>query len=231
LPTCHTTPTIRAAPAVLVFTHGIGYSGVTWEPLLSLLRHRAAARTWNLPGHAMTLSGATDGGDARDDRPAVVNQAGAVELLRRQIPVGTRTVLVGHSFGGYLSLASALTYPELVSGVALISSGPGFRAASARADWNRYIDRVVVRNGLPLEVAAMAHQDDAFVIDALPRLACPLLHVVGEHDQRYAAGARYMLDKVPGSRLVVVPGAGHHPHCDDPRRVADAIHAFLDAID
>lgn len=204
----------------IVFTHGIGDTKDHWGHLIPFIKYPGAKRTWSLPGHSSS--------PAKNARAKNLSRNLAISELRAIVQeTGDGALLVGHSFGGYLSLALAQSSPEIVRGIVLICSGPGFRDASARAAWNTYIDRVVQKNALPPAVADMAHQEDAFVIDNLAALRCPLLHIVGEHDRRYDGAANYLLDKVPGSELTVVPGARHHPQLDNAQLVADAIDAFV----
>lgn len=54
----------------------------------------------------------------------------------------------------------------------------------------------------------------------------PLLLVVGSRDRAYLEHARAIVEVVPTARLVVVPGAGHAVHREDPDAVASAIHAW-----
>lgn len=69
-------------------------------------------------------------------------------------------------------------------------------------------------------------------VSALDRLYLaahvPTLIVWGAHDRiiplHHAHDAH---DAIPGSRLEVLPHAGHFPHVDDPRRVAEVIGEFL----
>ena len=44
-------------------------------------------------------------------------------------------VLVGHSLGGYLSLAHAATRPGAAKGVIVLNTGPGFRDPEKREGW------------------------------------------------------------------------------------------------
>ncbi|HRE01405.1 MAG TPA: alpha/beta fold hydrolase, partial [Ilumatobacteraceae bacterium] len=51
--------------------------------------------------------------------------------------IGQPVVLVGHSLGGYLSLAYVASRPEAaVSGVVVLNTGPGFRDPVKREGWN-----------------------------------------------------------------------------------------------
>lgn len=68
-------------------------------------------------------------------------------------------------------------------------------------------------------------------VSAVDRLslaaALPTLIVWGNRDQiipiSHAAAAHHAM---PGSRLAVLPGAGHFPHADDPRRFAAVLNGF-----
>jgi pimeloyl-ACP methyl ester carboxylesterase len=129
--------------------------------------------------------------------------------------------------GGYLSLAHALAHPETVAGLAILSAGPGFRNPQRRDAYNRSVEKVAVRNGFPLEVAAVAMQHDSRVIDSLAAITCPVLVIVGSDDLPiYVAGSRYLADNLPDARLLEVPGAGHDVHLDRPGEVCDALEAL-----
>ena len=59
--------------------------------------------------------------------------------------------------------------------------------------------------------------------DRLPSLAVPVVLVVGERDEKFREIASRMVAAVPGSRLVVVAGAGHAVQLERPEAVAAAI--------
>ena len=56
--------------------------------------------------------------------------------------------------------------------------------------------------------------------DVLRRLACRVDIVAGEADPRYVALGRRMAELIPGSRLHVIPGAGHALHLEQPEALA-----------
>lgn len=66
----------------------------------------------------------------------------------------------------------------------------------------------------------------------LHRLAVPALVLWGESDRIVspAYGAAYTR-LIPGARMEVITGAGHHPELEQPERCAEAIAAFLSARD
>jgi pimeloyl-ACP methyl ester carboxylesterase len=55
-----------------------------------------------------------------DQATTLFEQAAAIDALLTQLGIG-RTLLVGHSLGGALSLTMALQYPQRIAGVALIA--------------------------------------------------------------------------------------------------------------
>jgi 2-succinyl-6-hydroxy-2,4-cyclohexadiene-1-carboxylate synthase len=65
--------------------------------------------------------------------------------------------------------------------------------------------------------------------DQLPALArVPTLIIAGERDQKYAAIAARLRDSIGGgAQLILLPGAGHACHLEQPDRFVDAVTAFI----
>jgi 2-succinyl-6-hydroxy-2,4-cyclohexadiene-1-carboxylate synthase len=63
--------------------------------------------------------------------------------------------------------------------------------------------------------------------DQLPRLRMPVLLLAGERDAKFSGIARGMAERIPGSRLILVPGSGHSPHLEVPARYAEAVAGFF----
>ena len=64
-------------------------------------------------------------------------------------------------------------------------------------------------------------------VDRLAEIKVPTLILVGDHDQSDPAMSREMNAKIPGSRLVVLPGSGHMTFVDQPDLFIKAITDFL----
>lgn len=206
-------------PAV-VFTHGFGRTGDTWKRQADALAADHHVVTWDLRGHGRSAIPA--GPYTRED--ALADLADLVEAAVAE--GGGPALLVGHSLGGYLSLAHTLLRPETVRGLAVLSTGPGFRNPDSREKYNRGIARVTAASGLPADVGEVGFQKDSMVIDRLAEITCPVVVIGGTEDRPvYLAGVRYLGERLPQATLVEIEGAGHEPHLDRPDEVTAALRA------
>ena len=130
-----TGPDAGDGDVVVVWVHGVDSDATVWEPAIELVAtdHRCVAV--DLLGHGGSPVSADEDDYRRD---AVLDDLDAVIAdVRRQSP-GARIVWVGHSLGGYLGLAHALTRSgdATVDALVLVSTGPGFRDPEAMTSWN-----------------------------------------------------------------------------------------------
>ena len=85
----------------------------------------------------------------------------------------------------------------------------------------------VRRESLRVEMHLMAEADQR---DLLPRIAVPTLLIWGERDVRSPlAVARQFEAAIPGSTLVVIPGAGHVSNLERPDEFNAAVREFCRA--
>jgi pimeloyl-ACP methyl ester carboxylesterase len=166
-----------------------------------------------------------------------------------------RAVIGGLSLGGYVSLAFYLAHPEMVRALVICDSGPGYRNADARRQWNeRAQERAValetrglaalgqsreVRESASLHRSAqgLAHaargmlaQEGSRVIDGLGAIDVPTLIIVGDKDQPFIAPCEYMAKKISGARLEVIRDAGHSSNLDQPEAFNRVLRDFLDGL-
>ncbi len=89
-----------------------------------------------------------------------------------------------------------------------------FLGLQNRSNWNAMIDLVRDDNG--------DREHD------LTKIQAPTLLLWGEHDEVYAPTTygRTFEERIPNAQLVVIDGAGHYPHEQEPARVAKEILAF-----
>jgi pimeloyl-ACP methyl ester carboxylesterase len=204
-------------PAV-VFTHGFGRAGNTWAPQVEALAGDHHVVTWDLRGHGHSEAPASPytREDALADLGAVVDLAAAEG--------GGPALLVGHSLGGYFSLAYTLARPETVRGLALLSTGPGFRNPDSMAKYNRGVATMAAAAGLTDATAQVGYHHDSMVIDRLAEITCPTLMICGVEDRPvYVTGVRYLAERLPHATLVEIAGAAHEPHVDRPDEVTAAL--------
>ena len=203
--------TVRAgAGAPILFLHGLGASGETWSTVLDELADRYTVVAIDLPGHGRSPVPEDPAAYTRDAALAAIDEVLAALAAGG---VGGAPVLVGHSLGGYLSLAHAATRPGVARGVVVLNTGPGYRDPDKREQWNDRTRRNAHRFGVPARVANLNLQHDSVVMDRLAEMSVPTLVLAGDADRaEYASAGQYLERKMPNARLVVVPGGEHSMH-------------------
>jgi pimeloyl-ACP methyl ester carboxylesterase len=141
-----------------------------------------------------------------------------------------QVVLVGHSLGGYLSLAFCLQHPNRVKALVLIGAGPGFRKEETRNQWNASVKSSAKTMDIPEGSEEAALHVDSWVIDSLGEITVPVLVIVGERDKRFAASMAVFEKYLDVKASIVVPETGHSVHRKNPQAVAQAIESFLSEI-
>ena len=231
---------------VILLTHGFGASSHMFASTVAALAPSWTAIAWDMRGHGRSEVSADPSAysvaASLGDLATLLDEAGA-----------ERAVLLGHSLGGYLSLAYALARPDQAGDLVLVDTGPGFRSERGRAEWNAMTDRYAADleerglDGLPgseelrgpvhRSAVGLAHtarstlrQEDGHVMASLPTIAAPTLVVVGARDQPFLAGSEYMAAKLPDARLVVIEGCGHAPTVTHPAEFNVALLDFLGGL-
>jgi pimeloyl-ACP methyl ester carboxylesterase len=234
-------------PAVLL-SHGYSATRRMWDDQHRALGDRYRVISWSMRGHGETESPADPAAYSADltvaDMRALLAHVGA-----------ERAVIGGLSLGGYVSLAFYLAHPEMVRALVICDSGPGYRNADARRQWNeRAQERAValesrgldalgksreVRESASLHRSAqgLAHaargmlaQEGSRVIDGLGAIDVPTLIIVGDRDQPFIAPCEYMAKKISGARLEVIRDAGHSSNLDQPEAFNRVLLDFLDSL-
>lgn len=156
-----------------------------------------------------------------------------------ELLAGRRAVLVGHSYGGNVAMATAVRHRELVAGVALYETPlswepwwPGTTAgAAARATEGdaaeaaeRFMRRLVGEatwDGLPERTKATRRREGSAMVGELRDLQancpwtsaevhCPVVTSFGELGAaHHRKGMHVVHDQLPGSQLFELAGARH----------------------
>ena len=238
----HAPPGASGPPLVLV--HGAGGTLAHWPREIRELSGRRVVAV-DLPGH---------GGSPPPGHTSVGAYARSVLALADALAL-PRFVAVGHSMGGAVALALALDEPTRVAGLVLVGSGARLRvapeilaAAAAPALSPEYAAAIAGRHLAPGAPAALREElarelaatapgvlrgdyracDTFDAMDRLGGVRAPALVVTGTDDRltprKYA---RYLAERIPGARLVEVPGAGHLVMREAPAAVAGALDGWL----
>ncbi|MGE0388135.1 MAG: alpha/beta fold hydrolase [Gammaproteobacteria bacterium] len=228
-----------------------GFVGTTrmWDGQVAALSANFTCIRYDFRGHGASAAPADPAlyTEERmlDDMAGVLAQAGAASAA-----------LVGLSLGGYLSFKFALRHPGRVTQLALLATGPGFRTPESGLPWkNECLDRArllraegmegfmrsayshadtytppeLMRTLDPIGVANVAEGVMANTLgaDRVAEIAAPTLLIVGAQDAPFVRGCEYLHRHIRGSRLLVIPGAGHAVNIDAPAQVNAALAQFL----
>ncbi len=206
----------------VLFVHGLDSSGEVWSRVVERLGdHRCI--TVDLPGHG---SSPTSERPADYERDALLRDLdGILDDIDRPV------VLVGHSLGGYLGMAYAITRPDVLDGLVLVASGPGFRDPDARERWNTQVRRGVPDYGISEIAAGVAFHTDSLVIDRMSEITIPVTLLIGDHDTAYLGANDYMQRKLPHARRITVEGARHYVMRSHPDDVAASIRSITTSLE
>jgi pimeloyl-ACP methyl ester carboxylesterase len=160
----------------------------------------------------------------------------ALALQRRHAARSSALVLASAYAGWAGSLPPEVAEQRLRQALALADAGPEalvdallptmFRSAVPAARVEALRDSMLAVH--PRGFRAMARASAEDVSDVLGAVAVPTLLLTGDHDVRAPLGiAEALQAAIPGSRLVVVPGAGHLCHFEAPDAFDGAVRAFL----
>lgn len=227
------------APAFLCL-HGLVDSIGIWDRLVPALSTRGRVARFDQRGHGGSEAppGPYTRADLAGDAVAVLDALGVASAL-----------LVGHSMGGIVAMATALVHPERVAGLVLL--GTASRCSEKVAAWYERIARAGESGGLGAIARAIygpgsnrriegSAQGIAHVTRMLgslytdpltphlARLACPTLLLVGENDPMGPRASEIIRDALPAGlgRMETLPGRGHWLHVEAPGDVLRAFDAW-----
>jgi len=222
----HAGPTDPGRPVVL-WVHGLDSDGHCWDGPVELVSAATACARVDLPGHGE--SPAPDD-EAAYVREAVLDDIDAVIADVRADNPERPIVWVGHSLGGYLGMAHALTRtdPEdAINGLVLVSTGPGFRDPDAMQSWNDRVSKNSSAYSVSDTAATIAFHSDSMVMDGLGELTLPISLVIGDGDKAFLGANDYLEKKLPHAVRITVEGARHFVMKSHPESVAAGVDAVL----
>ncbi|GHU97689.1 alpha/beta hydrolase [Bacteroidia bacterium] len=142
----------HAAEQAVVLLHGYLESLEVWDDLAQQLGKHIYTLALDLPGHGLSGS-----------HPSINTMELMADVVREvQAQLGIQKIwLVGHSMGGYASLAFAQKYPQQLAGLCLFHSTPNADSPEKRTDRDREIALIE------------ANKRDLLVQTTLPKMFAP----------------------------------------------------------
>ena len=222
----------------MLFVHGAGGNHEIWENQTKYFRNAIAI---DLPGH-----------DAGEGRRTIEEY---VEDVRRFCDQESlkNFVMVGHSMGGAITLKFALTYPEYLKAIVLVSTGAKLRVASIvfeeiKRDYNNFLELMkeyafsnktpswvkdkavkLMRSVKPQVVYGDFEACDKFdVMGSLDRINLPTLIICGRDDLLTPVKySEYLRAHIRNSELRVIDDAGHMVMLEKPEEFNKILENFL----
>jgi 2-succinyl-6-hydroxy-2,4-cyclohexadiene-1-carboxylate synthase len=94
--------------------------------------------------------------------------------------------------------------------------------------WEREARRGQNASGLASSLRLAGTGTQAWLGDEIKQLSMPVLLLAGERDEKFVNEAEAMAKEIPNARCLVISGAGHAAHVEQPDAVARAILHFLE---
>lgn len=229
----------------LVFVHGAGDSARAWREQVAFFGQRA---------HALDLPGHGGRADTLPEQVNVADYARAVWTIVREELRLERPIIAGHSLGGLIALQMGLDFGAQLDGLILIGTGARMRVAPALLEAARTDPEQAQHT---LKQFSLAEQNDPALsarllnepnraqpgilyrdlmacnsFDVMERLQeirnLPTLILCGAEERNAPVKfSRYLHEHIAGSRLQIIPGAGHYVQREKAPEVNQAIAEWL----
>lgn len=238
--------TLQNRPPVLLI-HGAGGTHLNWPPQVRRLDGQRLFAL-DLPGH-----GKSEGVGQQD----ILQYARAVKEFMSALHLSA-AVVVGHSMGSAIALTMALQFPKRVLGLGLLGGGAKLRVAKSIFELAAKPETFPVLIQMLSDLSYGQNADprlkelgarrlaetrpavlngdflacDAFdVMQKVNRIKVPTLLLCGSEDQMTPPNrSEYLRDQIEGSKLHILPGAGHMLMLEAPEETARLLGEFLNEI-
>lgn len=227
----------------MIFIHGAGGNHLVWGFQIRAVADIAHAIALDLPGHGRSDS---PGRNTVDGYREVV--VGLLDALKIE-----RAVIVGHSMGGAIAQTIALSNPERVAKLVLISTGARLRVMPAilegvLSDVNQVAEIVVANSYATTLDVGLRDRAIAEFLSCSPQVthgdftACntfdimarvsgihaPTLVICGKDDKMAPLKfSEFLASKISNAQLTLVERAGHSVMIEQAEQVNQALKKFL----
>ena len=238
----------------LILLHGFLADSRIWRPQIESLADEFTVLAWDAPGAGRSFDPPdrfemADWADCLEEllNAQTIDRAHMLGLswggvlaqeLYRRYPARVRSLILADTYAGWRGSLSASDCDERLRTCLEDSALPGNELASKwlagllapRADPAAGDELAAIisdfhPHGFRLMARSLADTDHR---DLLPQIEAPTLLIWGEEDARSPLDVAEQLHAaIPGSRLVVIPDAGHVSNLERPGRFNEALRSFL----
>lgn len=227
----------------VLFIHGAGGGLYTWSYQKSFFEKEFNPIIIELPGH-----GESEG----EGKQEIVGYAEHVYALLKALSL-KKVFLVGHSMGGAIVQTLALSHPEAIKGIVLVGTGArlkvfpmileGIRSNFAdtvtminQFAFSRKAPSDLIEKGVSLMVQCKAEVlygdflacDRFDVMKEVEKIVLPTLILCGDDDQLTPVKySQFLQSRIKGSKLEVLPNAGHMVMMESSQAFNEKIRAFI----
>ncbi len=229
----------RVGAPSIVFLHGLGLSGVMWQPQFQ-----------HLPDYHCLAPDLPEHGNSANSGPFSLKDASrrVADLIRRYTPTG-RAHVVGLSMGGAVAVRMLLDVPEvidhvMVSGAAtrldpflasingmmgFLSPGQLAQLIFLQSNIPQRSQHLVLEGVRTVKPAAFRHFSQELTQIELPRrVHVPLLVTVGQQETwMVQQAAREMSTTIRGAKGVMVPRVNHIWNLEAPGLFAETVRSWV----
>jgi pimeloyl-ACP methyl ester carboxylesterase len=232
----------------LILVHGAGGASTYWFNQLSGLSSELRVIAIDLPGHGKS--------EPLKGKPTFEQYAKHVDEFIKEMKL-SKVVLLGHSMGGLIAQQIALNHQEILEKLIIVDSGAKFPGRPMARSFRRGASIDVNAIASSLFSQKTLRKTDAtslmkqitqgmapdFALNVLMRdfeltgtpdftgrlkaISVPCLIVHGADDILPTSFASYLHENIKGSKLEIIPDAGHMVMMEKPDEFNNAIMRFI----
>jgi pimeloyl-ACP methyl ester carboxylesterase len=227
----------------ILFIHGAGGGQYTWSYQKGFFEKEFNPIVIELPGHGES------GGEGEEE---IVTYAEQVYAFLQA--VGVRKIfLVGHSMGGAIVQTLVLAHPEVIKGIILVGTGAKLKVLpmildGVKADFEETVRKITqfshsrktplvfIEKGIAdmlqcrpeVLYGDFAACDRFDVMKEVEKIDLPTLILCGEDDELTPVKySQFLHSRIKGSKLEVLPNAGHMVMMEAPQAFNEKIAEFV----
>jgi pimeloyl-ACP methyl ester carboxylesterase len=228
----------------IIFIHGAGGNARSWYFQKEFLKASMETILIDLPGHGQDAHGA--------GYSTLTGYTDYIHDALRELKID-KCYMVGHSMGGAITMSFALSFPDMLKGIVLITTGAKLRVFPKILDTLKIDKEAAVKsimdyafsknapaalkeNGVKDMMKCKAEViygdflacEEFDLMDSINKIKKPALIICGNDDlltpPKYS---EYLHKQIEGSQLVKIEDAGHMATLEKPDQVNKAIREWI----